>query len=161
MKRLPFWILLSLLVTTYGCASTVVPGRLYSLEQPTKATMSFQFTGQRNGVARATLSSGENLNGEFVIWAERTGSIDPEVLEEGGIKKGNDGSPPMEWPVVYGYGSNSEEADPVGSAMLLGSSGTSLEIVLYHAMFETSWVGDGLARDNKGNWYRVMLGDLD
>ena len=163
MKGTSRWIVFLFLILTCGCANTVVPARLYSLDHPDVAAMSFRFTGERNGVARAVLPSGENLSGEFVIWVERSGALDYEAVEEEGWGqvKTVDPTKPVEWPVVYGYGSKSEVAEPVGSAMLLGSSGTTLEVLLYHAVFETSLVADGLARDNQGNWYRVMLGDLD
>jgi hypothetical protein len=162
MKRLASWSVLFLLAwAAHGCASRVVPGRLYSLDRPERSTMTFQFSGQRNGIARASLPSGETLTGEFVIWVQRSGDLDPRVWEEGFRIKSMDRSADKEWPVVYGYGSNSEEVDPVGSAVLVGNSGTTLEIVLYHAVYDASLVGDGLARDNSGNWYRVMLGKLD
>jgi hypothetical protein len=163
MKRLASWSVLFLLAwAAYGCASRVVPGRLYSLDRPERSTMTFQFSGQRNGIARASLPSGETLTGEFVIWVQRSGAFDAKAWEEvGGRIKSGDRSADMEWPVVYGYGSKSEEVDPVGSAVLVGNSGTTLEIVLYHAVYDASLVGDGLARDNKGDWYRVMLGKLD
>jgi hypothetical protein len=162
MKRLASWIaLFSLAMTAYGCASRVVPGRLYSLDRPERSTMTFQFSGQSNGIARASLPSGETLTGEFVIWVERSGAIDARAWDDvGGRIKSKDRSD-MEWPVVYGYGSKSEEVDPVGSAVLVGNKGTTMEIVLYHAVYDVSLVGDGLARDNKGDWYRVMLGNLD
>jgi hypothetical protein len=149
-----------------GCASRTTHGRLYSLDRPERAELLLRFSGQRNGSAMATLPSGERLNGEFVIWTTRSGAIDPMAWQEvGGRVKGlREGS--NEWPVVYGYASNAEKAEPVGTAMLIGDAGTSLEIVLYHAVDDPALVGDGLigdglARDNKGNWYRVLLGNLE
>jgi len=124
--------------------------------------MTFQFSGKNNGIARASLPSGETLTGEFVIWVERSGAFDAREWDEvHGQIKGLQGRESTEWPIVYGYGSKSVESDPVGSAVLVGNSGTTLEIVLYHAVYDASLVGDGLARDNSGNWYRVMLGKLD
>ena len=55
----------------------------------------------------------------------------------------------------YGFGKNSN-AKPVGTAILVGTEGTVIDIVFYR-VDPNKQTGDGIARDNKGNVYRVYL----
>ncbi len=102
------------------------------------------------------------------MWALRSGHINAANWDS--IKKqikslevsessGDSSEEQLTWPEVYGFG-NDSRAEPAGTAMLIGSRGTSLEVVLYHIETQYSVTGDGLGRDNHGNWYRVLIGDL-
>jgi hypothetical protein len=150
---------LTLVASTIGCSSLVGQGRLYNLATAERVDFSLAFSGDRNGVAHATLPGGEELKGEFVLWVTRKGAVPDEVW---GQIKGRVATLPggsTEWSKVYGFGEGSE-ADPVGSATLVGPRGSLLEIVFYHAQIDYHVIGDGLARDHRGQWYRVMMGPL-
>ena len=57
----------------------------------------------------------------------------------------------------YGFGTNSD-AKPVGTAILIGDKGTVIEVIFYKVDPEKK-NGDGIARDNEGNIYRVYLSE--
>ena len=57
----------------------------------------------------------------------------------------------------YGFGTNSN-AKPAGTGIVVGSEGTVIEIILYDVERELK-SGDGIGRDNNGNFYRVYLSE--
>ena len=57
----------------------------------------------------------------------------------------------------YGFGKNSD-AKPVGTGIIIGSEGTVIEIIFYDIQGALK-SGDGLGRDNNGNFYRVYLSE--
>lgn len=58
---------------------------------------------------------------------------------------------------LYGFGKETN-VRPVGSAILVGTKGTVIEVVFYKVASDMSY-GDGVARDNKGFFYRVFLSE--
>ena len=59
------------------------------------------------------------------------------------------------FPDLYGYGSF-VNANPVGSAVLVGENGLIIELVFYNIIIQNR-TGDGVGIDNEGNYYRVYL----
>ncbi len=57
----------------------------------------------------------------------------------------------------YGFGKNAA-ARPAGTGIITGSQGTVIEIILYNVQGELK-SGDGIGRDNDGNYYRVYLSE--
>ena len=57
----------------------------------------------------------------------------------------------------YGFGENSG-AKPAGTGIVVGSEGTVIEIIFYDVERELK-SGDGIGRDNNGNFYRVYLSE--
>ena len=56
---------------------------------------------------------------------------------------------------AYGYGKNSQ-AKPAGTGILVGGTGTVIEIVFYRISGDLQ-TGDGVGRDNKGQYYRIFM----
>jgi len=50
---------------------------------------------------------------------------------------------------------------PAGSATLVGDQGTVLEIVIYSFYYYRGIHGGGVARGNRGNWYRIHIGEVN
>ena len=61
------------------------------------------------------------------------------------------------FPERFGFGKLTD-AKPAGTAVLVGSKGTVIEIVFYHVSGNFR-EGDGIARDNNGKYYRIFLGE--
>ena len=147
------------LLAVGGCAPRVAQGRLYNLATAERIDMTLTFSGERNGLAKAVFPNGAELEGEFVLWAER-----PGLTTEGkwgrirSLFRGQSGGS-TEWSEVYGAGEGST-IEPVGSAVLLGEDGTMIDMVFYHAKIYHGVTGDGLAKDHLGRWYRVLIGPL-
>ncbi len=57
----------------------------------------------------------------------------------------------------YGFGKNSD-AKPVGTGIIIGSEGTVIDIIFYDVQGNLK-SGDGIGRDNNGNYYRVYLSE--
>jgi hypothetical protein len=119
------------------------------------------------GTLSATMPDGEEITGEFRISErehdplQRVGSATENVRSDAGDQETSSATPTQperSWPEVYGYGPDSD-VKPVGTAVGVGNRGTVLEIVLYSANLRDG-DADGVGRDNKGNWYRVQVGNL-
>jgi hypothetical protein len=159
-------LLLSVFVA--GCAgSRTSTARLYNLQSGVVITLHLQTFYEGRGALSATMPDGEEVTGEFRISKREH---DPPQLVRPATENvpsdadGQDTSrttpkqPERSWPEVYGYGPDSD-AKPVGTAVGVGNRGTVLEIVLYSANLQDG-DADGVGRDNKGNWYRVQVGEL-
>lgn len=147
-----------------ACAADVaVPARLYDLAsgRVIEATLgSFQ---QGYGRMTAQMPNGELLEGEYTLYVQRPGSpVAPSASTSSNVDRpqseGNTEGPPegRKPSEVYGFGEG-VEADPIGSATLVGNRGTVLQVVFYR-MNALARYGDGVAYDNKGNWYRIHVG---
>jgi hypothetical protein len=60
------------------------------------------------------------------------------------------------FPEKFGFG-NRSDVKPVGTAVLVGSKGTVIEIIFYHVTSNLQ-SGDGIAKDNHDRFYRIFLG---
>ena len=58
---------------------------------------------------------------------------------------------------IYGFSKNAV-ANPVGSMVLLGNKGTIIDVVFYTFVYDRG-TASGVGKDNKGNIYRVYIGD--
>lgn len=156
-----------LVMLAAGCAvSGDLAGRLYDVERGTVLEATFERFDVGHGGVSAIAPDGEHFAAEYSLGEEAAppGGVSP-VLEG---QAGEDGDrPPAEdavtiirsWPELYGYGANGD-AEPVGTATLVGDRATVIEMVLFH-ISRRGGFGDGVARDNRGRVYRVHLGDLE
>lgn len=160
-----------------GCAvtppiSTDAPGRFYNLETAQViSAMLYGFSG-RHGAMSAQVPGGETFKGEFSLsagfgtegfdrmrWAAARAQPPGEDAEK---KPAESTARPTlsdkSWPEIYGFNWLAP-ASPAGTASLVGDKGTLMDIVLFHVdVFEG--FADGVAKDNRGNWYRVYVGEL-
>lgn len=144
--------------------STTPTLRLYNLESGAILRVFFDDAYTDHGVLRANLPSGEHLKGEFFIGVRPEeskhypGKIVP-LGEEGAGKKLGEGKGyrDITWSELYGFGGDTPVV-PVGSAMLVGNRGTVIQVVFYRFKMK-KWMGDGVAKDNRGNVYRVYVGE--
>ena len=172
-------IVLMFVVTITGCATTTeLTARLYNLNDGTIIKAYLNTFSKGHGRMAADLSGGEKLTGEFtIIEIDRRASEVRLPMEmglvpsagESTVESGEEGAGKQSkslreveqnsWFQVYGFGPASD-AKPVGTATLIGDKGTVLEIVLYSINLRSGF-GNGVGRDNKGNWYRVYIGELN
>ncbi len=156
-------------VLVAGCATPMSSSaRLYNLENGRVVILHLHSFSNGRGKLSAILPDGEEANGEYHISAK---DLAPVVLSRPAVGEDHSGVELEEkssavrdqkamrsWPEVYGYGPNSN-VGPIGTGIVVGNRGTVLEIVLYSANLRDG-DGDGVGRDNKGNWYRVQIGEL-
>jgi hypothetical protein len=157
--------LVLLAVLTIGCAvPPPTPARLYNLENGDVIQAQMGYADSGHGSMVATLPTGEKCTGEYTI-AGRGRSYGPGQYEnpvpedreppQTGTIKGED----LTWAEAYGYGPNTH-VQPIGSATLVGDRGTVLELVIYTFYYYHGVHGDGVGRDNHGNWYRIHIGKV-
>ncbi len=164
MKHLIVFIML---LTLSGCITKNISGRMYNLDDGSIIEVSLKNYHLGYGKAAATLANGEFLIGEYTLSKTtapqtpipHTGPALPsESKVELGAASVIPGNEDPSWSEVYGYSRNGR-ATPVGTATLIGDRGTLINIVLFSADTIRA-VGDGVARTNRGEWYRVHLGNL-
>ena len=158
-------VLALVLVLTTGCASTgPTPARLYNLGNGDIVSAEMAYSGNGHGKMTAELPNGESCSGEYIIagrgrsygpgpYADPT--RDPQELQNSERTTGEG----MTWAEAYGYGEGTF-VQPVGSATLVGQRGTVIEIVIYSYYYYHGVHGDGVGRDNHGNWYRIHIGKI-
>ena len=160
-------LILLILIFIFNCASTIdTPIRLYNLQSGKIIYAYLKDAYDNRGIIISTLSNGENLTGEYAIadkmysyeQAYRNkfskNSFEPVYRDE--IEKRINEA--KSWAGVYGFGQDSN-ATPVATAILVGNKGTVIEIVFYTLNIDKG-SGDGIGKDNQGNWYRVYVGEL-
>lgn len=149
-----------------GCTSTrPVPARLYNTNSGDVIQAVMSYAGDGHGLMSATLPTGEVCKGEYTLGGVNSRYIPPPPFE----RTPSEGRPPgpkeqstedpTSWPEAYGYGSDTF-VQPLGSATMAGDRGTVIELVIYHYYYYNGVHGDGVGRDNHGNWYRVHIGQL-
>ncbi|MBU1700906.1 MAG: hypothetical protein KJ970_19390 [Candidatus Eisenbacteria bacterium] len=151
-----------------ACSFTkVTPGRLYNLSTGDILLVELVPSCEGNGTIAGITAEGDSLIGEYTVhygsgpvapphtipWDTKNNQSALGIKESNGTY-GNQTS----WPEVYGYGQASK-AKPVGTATLVSKRGLVVQIVMYSMAYGYS-SGDGVARDNQGNWYRAHLGTL-
>lgn len=151
-----------------GCALTPVQdARLYDYNSGMLSSASFFDLEDGHGRVTGQLFGGEHLAGEYTITGEGT---DPAALPRRKkldfdpiLAAGKETTarptldPQLTLAAVFGF-KGEVDARPMAIATLVGDRGTVLEIVLYTLNVKRG-IGTGVARDNKGNWYIVRLGD--
>jgi hypothetical protein len=153
----------------YGCVlSQVTEARLYDFNSGMLSTARFYDLDEQHGRIKATLYNGEELRGEFTLTNEhqsaaslpRLAQIDfdqPPPATQG--TKGDDTTAhpsPKTLATVFGFPPDGD-ARPLGIATLVGERGFVLQIVIYDLDLDRG-VGNGVGKDNKGNWYLVRIG---
>jgi hypothetical protein len=159
--------LLFLAAITTGCAAPPpTPARLYNLDNGDIISAEMGYADSGHGLMNATLPTGEICKGEYTIagagrshgpppYADQTRPPDEKRSE---IEPGVTGKD-LSWAEAYGYGPGTY-VQPIGSATLVGERGSVVEIVIYSYYYYHGVHGDGVARDNHGNWYRVHIGKV-
>lgn len=160
-------VVAALLMLCGGCAmSHVEDVRLYDYNSGLLSNGQLFSLGRGHGRATAQMFSGEVLQGEYAVTRETTAALptrqrlafDPALAAR---KEGEANPAPAEAPQdlakVFGFAPGSA-ARPMAVATLIGDRGSVLEIVFYALDVETG-TGSGVARDNRGNWYIVRMGE--
>lgn len=139
-----------------GCSTIPkTPARLYNLNNGQVIHAKLFYFKRGYGAATAVLPGGLVLKGTYALTS--TGGhfprppaapVDPRAGLEG-----------ADSPRVFGY-TGGYHTRPVGYGALSTHSGISLRFVLY-SVDPAHRYGAGLGRDNRGDWYRVHVGDLD
>jgi len=149
-------VLLSSCVTTKPTS-----GRLYNLEDGSIIQIELSNYFEGFGRASGKLKGGELLFGEYTLKLRankprphQSPPIIGSTASKSIIPKKDDPS----WSEIYGFSSGAE-AKPVGTATLIGNKGSIVNIVFFSADTHRG-VADGIARTNKGTWYRVHIGNL-
>jgi len=159
--------LLFIVVLLAGCASPApTPARLYNLDTGDVISAQMDYAENGHGLMTATLPTSEVCSGEYTIAGRgRSYGTGPyenpvptdEQATEDSAQRSSDGD--LSWAEAYGYGAGTF-VQPIGSATLAGDRGTVLEIVIYSFYYYHGVHGDGVGRDNHGNWYRVHIGKI-
>ena len=152
---------LLLAIAVAGCSYTrEVSGRFYNLNDTTMITATLSNFSSGFGELTATMPNGEHLAGvySFSVGFQMPSSRRLYDLGETQALKKEEAEKWSTWPEEYGFGTESRAA-PVGTATLHGDRGTVIEVVFY-TINSPYQHADGIARDNKGNRYRVYVGEL-
>lgn len=156
--------LLFLAALATGCASPPpTPTRLYNLDTGDIISAEMGYADSGHGLMTATIPTGEVCKGEYTI-AGAGRSYGPSRYEDQTrppeeTQSQNVTGKDLSWAEAYGYGPGTY-VQPIGSATLVGERGTVLEIVIYSYYYYHGVHGDGVGRDNHGNWYRVHIGKV-
>ena len=146
-----------------GCFYALpLTARFYNLQNGTIITASLEDFSRGHGEIIASLSSGEFLTGEYTFNTFSSGIISspkPYLRDEKENKESSEEKYPSSWAEDYGFTRNANVA-PLGTATLVGNKGTVVEIIFFNLNYQYSY-GDGVGRDNKGNKYRVHIGELN
>ena len=155
------FISMMLIVMFTGCVVTRETfGHIYNLRSGKIIQAKLYNISYGYGRIAAQLPDGELLEGDYMFGSPRENlmPIRPRLHAEGYNKDSVTSTvPPGTWQEDYGFAPNSN-INPVGTATLAGSQGTVLEIVFFTVNIPYA-NGDGVARDNKGNRYRVYFGE--
>ncbi|MBI4546699.1 MAG: hypothetical protein HY707_01860 [Ignavibacteriae bacterium] len=149
----------SLLIGIAGCImpEVVQPLRLYDLKDGTTIEVVLHPTSRDHGTISSQGDQNEQFQGEYVFSLDRVpilGGQLPRYAQEGKTLS-PDESLPDDFPGAYGF-SKYSQARPVGTGIIVGENGTVIEIVFYRISPDLQ-TGDGVARDNKGRYYRIFL----
>jgi predicted DNA-binding antitoxin AbrB/MazE fold protein len=158
MKQVKVIILVSLFVSILsGCTlpQVIKPLRLYNLKDGNTIEVILHPTSLDHGMIASSNGQKEQFEGEYVILDRTTnwngrwpGTIRSEA-------KTSNETPPSDLAELYGFGKNSD-ARPAGTGIIVGRDSTVIEIVFYRVSADLQ-VGDGVAKDNKGRYYRIFL----
>jgi len=146
--------------------------KLYDLSKATKMTFEIDDIRNGNGQIFGELESGEKIEGEFsLIGPVRSRPSYPNHIEHNSLtikkfinkKVGEDGQKKeysedfikKSFPELYGFSKNSQ-ISPMGNGVILSENKLVIELIFYKIDFQRR-IGDGIAKDNKGNIYRVYI----
>ena len=159
MKTVSASILTFALLTLCGCEYSQFsrPLRLYDIGNGNLIQVFFQRHSSSSGKLVSGQSHGETFQGECILYGSTPDYSRPPLgLSQPGARLN---AQPLQddagFAELYGFGKESQ-ARPVGTAILVGSKGTTVEIVLYRISADQQF-GDGIGKDNNGRRYRVFL----
>jgi len=141
----------------FAACSTIpkTPARLYSLDNAKLIHVKLFYFGRGYGKASATLPGGATLSGHYAVASggQPPGRRAAVMADLDTVARRG------EFSRVYGY-NRSIDSRPVGYAILSDGAGLTLTMILY-SVDTTREYGTGVARDNRGRWYRIHIGDLE
>ena len=143
--------------TLIGCALPQVfqPMRLYDLRSGNTIVVFLSPTSREHGVFTTSSNQTGNFEGEYVL-LDRYSEYNREPMTPMGSKSLSTGtSIPDDFAELYGFGKASA-AQPVGTGILVGTDSTVIQKVFYRVSGDKQ-TGDGVAKDNKGRYYRVYF----
>jgi hypothetical protein len=158
MKAATFKILascLALIFTSCTLPQTIQPLRLYDLKDGNTIEVILHSTSRDHGTITSYRDQKEQFEGEYVIY-DRTFSGGDRVPGFGKTNAAAESTiPHSNFAELYGFAKNSD-ARPAGTGVIVGKDGTVIEIVFYRISSDFR-TGDGVAKDNKGRYYRIFL----
>jgi hypothetical protein len=130
--------------------------RLYDLRSGNTIQVLLHQSSRDHGSLNSPANQAEQYDGEYVLLDRySTGGYPRPVLPGEARVFGGNVSIPDDLPELYGFGKNSN-AQPVGTGILVGKDSTVIQIVLYRISSDNQ-TGDGVAKDNKGRYFRVYF----
>lgn len=174
------YVVLLLVLIISGCYTRVEKTKelyselkLYNLNNGERIILEIDDVNNNSGKIYGELKNGSNVEGEFyldgpkypryqnqpMIQTKKVGLLSEFINK----KIGNDKSKSnyseefikSSFPVLYGY-SNNSNVTPIGSCVIISENDLLIESIFYKIDFERR-IGDGIAKDNQGNIYRVYL----
>lgn len=134
---------LSILLFLSACYLSVTKARLYNLNTTEVIEATFEPGGRGHGLITAIAPNGEIFKGEYSTLSGKTSTTAIASV-----------STTYGWARAHGF-SLHQPGKQSGSAMLVGDKGRVIEIV--YNVNAHSGHGNGVARDNKGNIFRVQF----
>lgn len=137
-----------------GCTSIQkTPARLYALDDGEVIHVQLYHLSVGHGRAMGRLPDGSVLEGTY--------RLQPASTSPGGDQTpaSKPDSTDLSWAERYGY-NQAGARPPRGAGTLTGAAGFTMHFVIYSIDVENGY-GTGLARDSKGTWYRLHLGEPD
>ena len=133
------------------------PLRLYDTGNGNIIQVYFQRISLNGGKLISGQSQGETFQGECILYGSTPDYTRPPLGMPRSDAASNAQSPQDDanFAELYGFGKESQ-ARPVGTAVIVGNKGTTIEIVLYRLSADQQF-GDGIGKDNNGRRYRVFL----
>jgi len=123
------------------------PARLYNLTNAELIHVKLFYFKRGYGRASATLPDGSALDGRYAMTPAAPNTSPGTGIDRAAFAK------------VYGY-NRGTDSHPVGYGVLSNDAGITLTMVFY-SVDTLHGYGTGLARDNRGDWYRVHIADLE
>jgi hypothetical protein len=159
MKPLLSTMITFTLLFISGCALTtplaIQPLRLYDLNSGSTIEVILHQTSRDHGTISSPPDQKGEFEGEYVLYNQTPGPIVPPAILSGGQGTVRNQTESSDLAERYGFGKNSD-ARPVGTGVIVGHDGTVIEIVFYRVSGDLK-TGDGVAKDNKGRYYRIFL----
>jgi hypothetical protein len=140
-----------------GCTlpEVIQPMRLYDLRSGNTLEVLLHPTSRDHGTIHSSANQSTSFAGEYVL-LDRYSTLVPNPWPLPKTEKyGSEESIPDNFAELYGFGKNSV-AQPVGTGVMVGNDSTVVQIVFYRVSRD-NLTGDGVAKDNKGRFYRVYF----
>jgi hypothetical protein len=129
--------------------------RLYDLRSGNIIEVLLSPTSRDHGVFGSSTKETGAFEGEYVL-LDRYSPDNRGPVTQGAFKAFGAGAAiPEDLAELYGFGKTSA-AQPVGTGILVGRDSTVIQVVFYRVSNDKK-TGDGVAKDNKGRYYRVYF----